>query len=260
LGEALAGGYRHRRGRAARLAAAWTLWLCCLCGVEARAAAVRVEVADPYIELRTGPGRGYPVFHVEERGAAVDLLGRKTGWFKVRTARGIEGWVDRAQLERTLDPTGERVQFREPSREDYARRRWELGIMTGEYGEASAISAYGAFAFTPGLLGEAEASQVLGRFSDSWLFDVGLVAQPFPDWRVSPFFALGTGMIDTHARASLVQARDRTDRTSHAGVGVRAWITGRLMARAEYRHYVIFTSRNDNEEVDDWRFGFAVFF
>ena len=27
-----------------------------------------VTVADPYLEMRTGPGRGYPIFHVIERG------------------------------------------------------------------------------------------------------------------------------------------------------------------------------------------------
>lgn len=254
---------RHRRnrgGRAARLAAACALWLCCLWASEARAAHVRVEIADPYIELRTGPGRGFPVFHVEERGAQIDLLERKTRWFKVRTDKGIEGWVDRGQLERTLDPDGERVQLKDATLDDYTQRRWEFGLMTGEYGGANAISAYGAYALSTGLLAEASAAQVLGRFSDSWVLDVDLVAQPFPDWRLSPYFALGTGLIDTHARASLVQARDRNDRTSHAGIGLRAWITSRLMARAEYRHYVIFTSRNDNEEVDDWRLGFAVFF
>lgn len=37
-----------------------------LSAVPARAAE-RVQVADPYLELRTGPGRGYPIFHVAAR-------------------------------------------------------------------------------------------------------------------------------------------------------------------------------------------------
>ena len=30
---------------------------------------MRVEIADPYIELHSGAGRGYPVFHFEDRGS-----------------------------------------------------------------------------------------------------------------------------------------------------------------------------------------------
>ena len=31
----------------------------------------KILIADPFIELHTGPGRGYPVFHVIERGREV---------------------------------------------------------------------------------------------------------------------------------------------------------------------------------------------
>ena len=45
---------------------------------------LQVFVSEPYLELSTGPGRGYPVFHVVEREASVDVLFRRTDWFKVR--------------------------------------------------------------------------------------------------------------------------------------------------------------------------------
>jgi hypothetical protein len=32
------------------------------------------------------------------------------------------------------------------------------------------------------------------------------------------------------------------------------------MFRAEYRSYVLFTSRDENEEIDEWKGGFAFFF
>ena len=44
-------------------------------------------VAEPYLELKTGPGRGYPVTQVVARGEAVDVLFRRTDYFKVRTER-----------------------------------------------------------------------------------------------------------------------------------------------------------------------------
>ena len=52
-----------------------------------------VTVADPFLELRTGPGRGYPVVHVVERGETVRVDARRTDWFQVVDAGGREGWV-----------------------------------------------------------------------------------------------------------------------------------------------------------------------
>lgn len=150
---------------------------------------------------------------------------------QVRTDREIEGWVDRLQLERTLDPSGERMHVQEATAEDYARRRWEAGVMGGEFDGANEISVYGAYAMTRGLSAELSLSQVLGEFSESMLFGVDLLAQPFPDWRFSPFFALGTGVIDTNPRTVLVQAQDRNDRMSHVGIGLRTYLSRRFMLR-----------------------------
>ena len=66
-------------------------------------AAVRVKVAEPFVEIHTGPGRGYPVFHVVERDAPLTLEYRRAGWIKVSTVRGRVGWVPREALLATLD-------------------------------------------------------------------------------------------------------------------------------------------------------------
>ena len=33
-----------------------------------------VKVADPYLEMRTGPGEGYPIFHVVDRDEFVEVI------------------------------------------------------------------------------------------------------------------------------------------------------------------------------------------
>ncbi len=71
-----------------------------------------VSVADPYLELRTGPAIGYPIFHVIDRGEPVDIIMRRTDWFLVRGLDGKEGWVDRGQMERTLQTGGQEIEFR----------------------------------------------------------------------------------------------------------------------------------------------------
>ena len=62
----------------------------------------KILIADPFIELHTGPGRGFPVFFVAERGQEVEIVKRRTDWFMVRTDRGVEGWVAREQMIATL--------------------------------------------------------------------------------------------------------------------------------------------------------------
>ncbi|HKE45259.1 MAG TPA: SH3 domain-containing protein [Steroidobacteraceae bacterium] len=239
------------------------LLVTCLLAGPARAAEekyAQVVVADPYIELHTGPGRGYPVFHVVERGAAVEVLKRRTDWFKVRTEDRREGWVSREQMLRTLQPGGEQTTFNDGSREQFTSHRWEAGVLAGDFGGASVISIYGALAFNSQLSLELGAEHVLGEFSNSYLGTLGLTHTFVPEWRASPIFTLGTGIIHTEPNVTLGQEEDRTDQVGYVGLGVRAYITRRFMFRAEYRAYVVFTSRNDNEEIDEWKAGFAFFF
>src|SRR2546423_9509319 len=66
----------------------------------------KLIITDPYIELRTGPGRGYPIFFVAARDDRIQILLRHTDWYKVRTEKGKEGWVNRSQLESTLTEAG----------------------------------------------------------------------------------------------------------------------------------------------------------
>jgi hypothetical protein len=220
----------------------------------------RVVIADPYIELHTGPGRGYPIFYVAPRGEQIALLKRRTDWFKVRVERGKEGWVQSAQLATTLDPSGEKFALPSLGINDYMARRWETGVLYGDFGGANAISTYGSYSFTPNLSAEMWVGQVLGRFSDSTLATLNIVHLMYPEWRASPYFTLGGGAIHTSPKATLVATTDRTDTLAHVGAGARVYLTRRFVFRAEYKTYVVFTSRDDNEEIREWKAGFSFFF
>ena len=43
----------------------------------------RVKIAEPFIEIHTGPAAGYPIFYVIDRGTEVRIVRRKTNWFKL---------------------------------------------------------------------------------------------------------------------------------------------------------------------------------
>ena len=93
----------------------------------------RLQIADPYIELRTGPGRGFPVFFVAARSEFIEVELRHTDWFKVRTDGGKIGWVSRQQLQTTLTAAGGTKTFRDTLLDDYLSRRVQLGAAWGRF-------------------------------------------------------------------------------------------------------------------------------
>lgn len=221
--------------------------------------AQRVEVIDPYLELHTGPGRGYPVFYVIDRGEQVEILRRRADWFQVRAANGKLGWVAREQLEATLRPSGEPTRFAQVEVGEFYERDWEIGLMAGDFNGAPITTLYAGYAFNPLLSVEVSYSQALGRYATNRLMNANLVSHPFPEWRVSPYVSLGTGLVETDPREPQV-GDVRTDNTANAGLGLQAYVTRRFLFRAEYRNYVVFQERDDNPKVDSWQAGFAVFF
>jgi Bacterial SH3 domain len=219
-----------------------------------------VAVADPYLEMHTGPGRGYPIFYVVDRGESVDIVMQRTDWYLVRAPNGKEGWVDQAQMELTLNPDGSTVEFEVADQNDFTNAKWEAGLLAGDFGGANIISLYGGYSLNPYVSLEVWGSQILGNYSNGWMASVNVVQETWPDWRVSPFFTLGAGIIHTSPKSTIIQGDDRTDQVGHVGVGVRFYATRRFLLRAEYKSYVVFTSRDDNEEVEEWKVGFAFFF
>lgn len=219
-----------------------------------------VRVADPYIEMHTGPGRGYPVFYVAGEGDEVVVLKRRTNWFRIRGPKDKEGWVHIDQMRRTLDLAGNAIEFGEVGIDQFSGRRWETGMTGGDMEGARTLSAYLGFALTPNIALQVEATQILGDFSDGEMATANILMYPFPGWRISPFFTIGTGMIRTRPQTTVVQAEDREDEIVHAGAGANLYLSDRFILRLEYKRHTVLTSRDDNQEIDQWKAGFSVFF
>jgi hypothetical protein len=226
----------------------------------AKAPPATVVVRDAFLDLHTGPGRGFPAAYSVERGESVVLLRRRTDWIKLRTDTGKEGWVNRAQLERTLTPGGEEVRVAGAAPASRVDHRWETGLATGDFGGANLVTVGGAYALTTTMFVRADVTHLLGDYSNGWLGTLGIAHVFAPQWRVSPLVGLGGGVLNVSPKATLVQAEDRTDSTAYAALGVRGYLTNRFLLQAEYRSYVVFTSRDENEEIDEWTVGFTYFF
>lgn len=232
----------------------------CPVGVSARDKAIQVQVADPFIDVRTGPGRGYPVFHVVEQGALIKVLKRRTQWIKVRTPRGRIGWVYREQLARTLDGTGSYVALEDTRFEDYFRRHGELAVMVGELDNVTSLAVSVGFAFTDNLQADLSWTNAQGELATTSVLGLGVQHHLYPRWRASPYVLMGAGVVDIEPRTVLVKPDTRSDRQVHAGLGARIYLTRSFVLRAEYRNFVILTDSNDNDELEAWRAGFGVLF
>ncbi len=238
------------------------LWL----GVGARPAQaagnyLQVFVRTPYLELHTGPGRGYPVFNVVDRDASVDVLKRYTDWFKVRTTSGVEGWASAHDMEQTMLADGTHFHYDVGDLNAFTSHRFEAGaFFYGDYGGASAVSLYGAVFANPNLSAELSVGEFLGRAADGTTVDLGLAHIFYPQARLAPFVMLGTGVVRIEPKATLVQPDDRTEQSAYVGGGLRYYLTRRFFLRGEFKEHIIFTNRNQNQQVDEWKFGFAFFF
>ena len=251
--------------RAQRPARAAALALAALLLVLAPAAGAAREylqlfVAEPYLELHTGPGRGYPVFNVVPREESVDVLFRRTDWFKVRTEHGVEGWANQADMVKTVLADGSPFKYELGDRSGFSSHRYETGVFAGAYGGANLISAYGSVSLNPQMAVEAAAGQFLGRFSNGETADLGFAHVISADTRWSPLLLLGVGIVHTEPKATLVTPSNRTEQTAYVGGGIRYYLTRRFFMRAEFKAHYIFTKRNQNEEADEWKLGFAFFF
>lgn len=220
----------------------------------------QVFVTTPYLELRTGPGRGYPVFDVVPRGESVLVLFRRTEWLKVRTRRGVEGWASENDMLRTVLADGEPLPLRVGTRAGFTSHPFEAGAFAGVYGGANLVSAYTSYSFNSQLAVEASVGQFLGRYSNGVTADIGLTHVPMPQWRLAPFLMLGLGVLHIEPKATLVQPANRTEQTAYVGGGFRFYLTRSLFLRAEYKTHIVITTQNRNQVEDEWKLGFAVFF
>ncbi len=220
----------------------------------------RAQVAEPYLELHTGPGRGYPVFHVVPEGDWVDIVKRRTDWFRVRTTRGLSGWVNREQLAQTLDGAGVPRSFRDIVRDDYLSRRLEFGFSGGQFGGDPALGVRLGYRLSDNIIAEGFLTQVSGSFSSSRAYGASLAIQPYGSSRFSPYFGLGIGNFSNEPKGVLVDTEKTSSDLASVALGARGYLTRRFLLRAEFRHHLALVKTEDNEDFDEWMLGFSFFF
>jgi hypothetical protein len=222
--------------------------------------AERLQVTDPYLELHTGPGRGYPVFFVAPREEWIEIRLRHTDWYQVRTVGGKEGWVHRRQLENTLTAAGGQKTFRDLALDDFLKRRVEAGAAWGRFKAEPMLKFWTGYRLADTLSVQATLGQVQGVFSGTSFWNIGLMSEPWSNQRVSPFFEVGLGNFQNIPNASLVGATTTDAKLANATVGVRYYLTDRFVLRADYSIYTAFVSDTRSTEYRAITGGLSFFF
>jgi hypothetical protein len=197
----------------------------------------RLQVTAPYLEMRSGPGRGYPVFYVVERAQWVNVELRRTDWYRVRAERGQTGWVQRDELASTLIEGAGTQNFGDALQQDFWHRRVELGGAAGRFKSDPAQKLWLNFKIIDAVGAELTLGQVQGVFSGSDFWHLSLVAEPWRHWVVSPFISLGGGQINNVPNASQVNASRASGNLTQGTLGVRWHINQRFTARLDATQY-----------------------
>ncbi|PHQ15626.1 SH3 domain-containing protein [Marinobacter profundi] len=218
-----------------------------------------LEVVDPFIELHTAPGRGYPVFHVIEQGEQVELLKRKTNWYKVRAASGEEGWTKATQLGRTLEPTGIPADLPEVGHGEYLTSSWRVGFTTGQFEKSTSFSLTLGFRPLTWAGAEIEAGKIYNQSVTSDYYSANLILEPFHRWDLTPYAVAGVSRFSFDARQKVLLSELGDADAVHFGGGASYYIGRNFLIRAEYRVYSV-DSNSDSTGLSEWKIGLNTFF
>jgi len=219
-----------------------------------------VQISDPYIELRSGPGRGYPIFFVAPRNDWIEIELRHTDWFRIRTEDNKVGWVSRQQLESTLTAAGSTKSFRDVLLDDYLSRKVQLGAAWGHFKSEPMLKLWTSYRVSDTLSIEGTLGQVQGVFSGTDLWHVDILVEPWSDHRISPFFGVGVGKFKNFPNNSLIGAQDTNAKLAVARIGVRYYLTERFVMSGDYALYTAFISDQRSTEYKAWTLGLSFFF
>ncbi len=241
------------------------LWLAVAFNGDARADGApavveRLQVAEPYLELHTGPGRGYPVFFVVERQQWVVVEMRRTDWFRVRAEGGQVGWVPRPRLETTLTEAGGTKTFRDLVVDDYLSRRVEFGSAIGRFKTEPMLKLWLQARLADTIGAELTVGQVQGLYSGTDFWHVGLTSEPWSDRRLSPFLSVGLGKFANIPNSSLVDAVPTNAKLASATLGLRWHVSERFTARLDWSLYTAFVSDARSTEYRAITAGVGFFF
>lgn len=227
---------------------------------------LHVEIIDPFADLHTGPGRGYPIFFTAEQGEYITLVKRRTNWYLVETDNGTQGWVASRQLARTLKPSGQPLDLPTTGHGEFLASAWRVGFSANQFEGANGFSMFGGYRALTWLGAELEYGEIFGQSANLNYYGANVIIEPlafFEDldtYNITPFIALGTGQMTLDSPIKRVKHDVKDANYQQYGLGLNYYIGFNFVIRSEYRWYATKTNQNDNIDFNEWKLGFSTFF
>ena len=215
------------------------------------------NIAEPFLEIRTGPGRGFPVFYIAEKGETVFILKRRVDWYKIKLSNEKQGWVHRKDIEKTLRVSGRRKSFTERIFDSYISNRFEMGLGAGTFGGDPIIIFRGTYHLTDFLGMEGSAGFASGDLGGTDIFQGGLILTPWRNRWVSFFATIGGGFIHVEPTSLLVKPSEDTSPAAYAGLGFTVPLFRNLMIRGDFRNATVFKDTVRTQEFQEYSMGLS---
>ena len=212
-------------------------------------------VVEPFLELHTGPGRGYPVFYIAEKGELISLVKQRTDWFQVRLPNGQVGWAQRLEVEKTLRASGHRKRLTEKLYDDWISKRLSLGWAAGTFAGDPALFVRAMYDMTDHLGLEGNIASSSGDLGSTDLYYLGLVVTPWGNPWFSISGTLGAGWVHVDPESLLVDASSDVFPEAHAGIGFKLHLFRDLFVRGDFRNYSLFMDSNRTREFQGYSLG-----
>ncbi len=229
-----------------------------------------LEIVEPYLDIRTGPGKSYPIYYIAQRGENIEVLKRRNNWFKIRLegpgGRAKSGWVHRDSIGETWvanitpDRDNPLLAKNDPSMTYIFDPKFYMGFNYGQMTAADFVGVRLGYQITDVVSVELQAEEFLARDSEGNTWALAASFAPFTHWRLSPYVQLGGGEIHTSARGTNSQQNNGTDSFLQTAVGIQVLLTKQYRLSFEYRNLNVLTSGNENGELETWHIGFSAYF
>ena len=224
-----------------------------------------LTVIDAFAEVRSGPGRGYPVFYAIEQGEMIQLLIRRADWYEIKSASGQIGWVTAKQISRTIQATGEPADLPSVSYGDYIKNSWWSGFSSGQFSSGEIVDSFelffinGGYRFLTWLGAGIEFGRTYGSDSSGELYGANLYIEPFTDFKLSPFILIGTGRFSLNPQPDQISSTTETNDYNLWGLGTSYYLGRNFVVKSEFRRYSS-KLNNTKEQLSAWQVGFVTFF
>jgi hypothetical protein len=223
--------------------------------------AVKLIVMDTFLEMHSGPGRGYPVIHTMEQSEPIHIIRRRGSWYQVSNRHHKSGWIQQEKLARTIAPSGLPAALPETQHGDYLAQQGRIGFSLGQQGNAETATLMAGFRLFSFMGVEFEYGQIFGNSIDGTSYGANLLLEPIKSWSFTPFVIAGIGKQTWKQKEKQNVGSHNEFNSDHTfvGAGINYYIGYNFVVRGEYRQ-VSLTGDNDSLENSAWRIGFSSFF